>query len=75
MRAKGCGVRRARGASDERARQTQLVTASSDICLSLCFSSHHGRRCGVACGVRHVACGEVQGQCGAAWQWRRGSRT
>ena len=50
-----CQVRaacRGGGASDEQARQTQLFTASSDICLSLCFSRHHGRRCGMwACGV------------------------
>ena len=64
------GVRRARGASDERARQTQLVTASSDICLSLCFSRHHGRRCGmngvwrVACGVWHMGAAVARGQLG-----------
>ena len=37
------GVWRAGGASDEQALQTQLFTASSDICLSLCLSGPHGR--------------------------------
>ena len=53
------GVRRAGGASDEQALQTQWFTASSDICLSLCLSGPHGR---VAWRVAwRVACGERRG--------------
>ena len=59
------GVRRAGGASDEQALQTQWFTASSDICLSLCLSGPHGRMAwrvagrmvwrGASHGVRRVA--------------------
>ena len=65
------GVRRAGGASDEQALQTQLFTASSDICLSLCLSGPHGRVAwarGVARGMvawhgmwRGMACGGWRG--------------
>ena len=66
------GVRRAGGASDEQALQTQLFTASSDICLSLCLSGPHGRVAwarGVAWhGVWRVVSGVARerGSCAAA---------